>query len=84
MNSSEENFERLRKKMVEEQLLARGIKDRKVLDIFAKVPRHRFIDPALQMDAYGDFPVSIGRGQTISQPYIVALMVDLVRTDKVL
>lgn len=73
--------------MVKEQLQARDIRNKKVLDAFRNVPRHRFIDPFMCEEAYGDFPVSIGRGQTISQPYIVALMVQLlgiVEKDKVL
>jgi protein-L-isoaspartate(D-aspartate) O-methyltransferase len=87
MNHSEEALERLRHKMVRDQLLGRDIKDNKVLSVFRKVPRHRFVDPAMCEDAYRDFPLSIGRGQTISQPYIVALMVqllDVAEGDKVL
>ncbi len=63
--------------MVETQLLGRDITDKRVLDAFRRVERHRFIDQAFQKDAYGDFPISIGAGQTISQPYMVALMVQL-------
>jgi len=73
--------------MVNVQLLGRDIKDKRVLDVFRKVPRHRFVDPAMYKDAYGDFPLSIGKGQTISQPYIVALMaqlLNLLKTDRVL
>ena len=73
--------------MVRDQLMGRDIKDNKVLSAFRKVPRHRFVDPAMYEDAYRDFPLSIGKGQTISQPYIVALMVQLLDaagTDKVL
>ena len=80
-------FEELRRDMVEKQLLARGIRDEAVLCAFKKVPRHRFIDPGLRECSYSDFPVSIGRGQTISQPYIVALMVqllDITKTGKVM
>ena len=87
MSSCVEDFEYLRQKMVEEQLLGRDVKDKKVLDVFRKVPRHRFIDPTMYKNAYGDFPLSIGESQTISQPYIVALMVqllDVLKTDKVL
>lgn len=87
MSPCAESFEYLRQKMVAEQLLGRDIKDKKVLDAFKKIPRHNFVDPVMYKDAYGDFPLSIGKGQTISQPYIVALMVqllDLVKTDKVL
>ncbi len=87
MRPSEEDLEYLRQRMVKEQLLGRDIKDKKVLDVFRKIPRHRFVDPAMSQDAYGDFPLSIGRAQTISQPYIVALMVqllDIAKGDKVL
>jgi protein-L-isoaspartate(D-aspartate) O-methyltransferase len=87
MNPSVEDFEYLRERMIRDQLLSRGIKDEKILDAFRKVSRHRFVDPALRQDAYSDFPLSIGNGQTISQPYIVALMVQLLeikRSDNVL
>ncbi len=63
--------------MVARDLRRRGIADARVLDAFSKVPRHRFIPDATPEDAYGDFPVPIGWGQTVSQPYIVALMVEL-------
>jgi protein-L-isoaspartate(D-aspartate) O-methyltransferase len=61
--------------MVQRQLRARGIDNPRVLDAFAAVPRERFIPPAGAYDPYGDHPVPIGREQTISQPYVVALMV---------
>ncbi len=64
----------LRKRMVEEQLAKRGITDKKVLAAFLKVERHKFIPQALRESAYADYPLSIGAGQTISQPYMVALM----------
>ena len=70
------NFSALRKKMVEEQLISRGIKDKKVLEAFQKVPRHNFVPKRYLDSAYGDFPLSIGEGQTISQPYMVALMTE--------
>jgi protein-L-isoaspartate(D-aspartate) O-methyltransferase len=60
--------------MIEEQLIARGINDQNVLDAMRLVPRHLFVEDAMQAHAYGDFPLPIGSGQTISQPYIVALM----------
>jgi protein-L-isoaspartate(D-aspartate) O-methyltransferase len=60
--------------MVEEQLIPRAIHDPKTLDAMRKVPRHLFVEDAMKDQAYGDFPLPIGRGQTISQPYIVALM----------
>jgi protein-L-isoaspartate(D-aspartate) O-methyltransferase len=62
--------------MVEEQLIPRGIKDQRVLDVFRKVERHRFVPEDLKESAYADFPLPIGEGQTISQPYIVALMTE--------
>jgi protein-L-isoaspartate(D-aspartate) O-methyltransferase len=62
--------------MVEEQLISRGIKDKRVLDAFSRVERHKFIPEDLRMSAYADFPVPIGSGQTISQPYMVALMTE--------
>ena len=64
----------LRKRMVEEQLISRGISDRRVLDVFLKVERHKFLPQELWMSAYADHPLPIGDGQTISQPYMVALM----------
>jgi protein-L-isoaspartate(D-aspartate) O-methyltransferase len=70
------DYAALRKRMVEEQLIPRGIKDKKVLDAFKKIERHRFIPEELRESAYADFPVPIGQGQTISQPYIVALMTE--------
>jgi len=65
--------------MVEEQLLARGIADKRVLDAFGKVERHRFVPEELRSNAYADFPMPIGEGQTISQPYIVALMTECLK-----
>jgi protein-L-isoaspartate(D-aspartate) O-methyltransferase len=62
--------------MVKTQLLARGIKDRRVLRVMSQVPRHEFVLPAYQRMAYSDQPLPIGYGQTISQPYIVALMTE--------
>lgn len=60
--------------MVQEQLLGRDIVDTKTIDAMLEVPRHLFVDDALQGRAYGDHPLPIGAGQTISQPYIVAKM----------
>ena len=68
------NFEKARARMVEEQLLPRSIHDQQTLEAMRKVPRHLFVEEALKNQAYSDFPLPIGRGQTISQPYIVALM----------
>jgi protein-L-isoaspartate(D-aspartate) O-methyltransferase len=60
--------------MVEEQILGRGIKDLSVMEALSRVPRHLFVNSSLQHRAYGDCPLPIGENQTISQPYIVALM----------
>ena len=63
-----------RQHMVKEQLEARGITDPRILGAFLEVPRHRFVEEYLKYRAYEDYPLSIGYGQTISQPYMVALM----------
>lgn len=60
--------------MVKRQIEARGVSDERVLDAMRRVPRHLFVNEALEDQAYGDFPLPIGDGQTISQPYIVAEM----------
>jgi len=76
-----------RARMVDEQLRSRGIRDERVLAAMAKVPREEFIPTEDAANAYGDFPLAIGAGQTISQPYIVAAMVealDLHPDDRVL
>ncbi|MBU2537238.1 MAG: protein-L-isoaspartate(D-aspartate) O-methyltransferase [Proteobacteria bacterium] len=65
--------------MIEEQLLPRGIVDPAVLHAMEVVPRHLFVADALHAQAYGDFPLPIGHGQTISQPYVVALMTQLLQ-----
>jgi protein-L-isoaspartate(D-aspartate) O-methyltransferase len=65
--------------MVQEQLLPRGIDDPAVLSAMARVPRHFFVENALHAQAYGDFPLPIGQGQTISQPYMVALMTQILQ-----
>ena len=70
------DYPTLRKRMVEEQLIPRGIKNQRVLDAFYKIERHKFIPEDLRSSAYADFPVPIGQDQTISQPYIVALMTE--------
>jgi len=62
--------------MVEEQLKGRGIKDQRVLDAFLEVPRHKFVEEYMKYKAYDDYPLSIGYGQTISQPYMVAIMTE--------
>lgn len=78
---SNEKLQDLRKKMVEEQVKARGITNEKVLNAMLKVERHRFVPDALKGLSYEDHPLPIGYGQTISQPYIVALMTDLIVSD---
>jgi protein-L-isoaspartate(D-aspartate) O-methyltransferase len=65
-----------RRQMVERQIRARGVSDPRVLAAMAKVPRHLFVPEKMRHVAYEDGPVSIGRGQTISQPYMVALMTE--------
>ena len=65
--------------MVNDQLVSRGFTDRAVLDAMGRVPRHRFVPEQWQSRAYADGPLPIGDGQTISQPYIVALMTQLAR-----
>lgn len=77
----------MRLQMVKRQIEARGIRDKDVLDAMKRVERHLFVPNGYQHSAYGDYPLPIGDGQTISQPYIVALMtdkLDLKNTDKVL
>ncbi len=69
-------FALARERMVVDQLERRGIRDARVLRAMRKVPRHRFVDEALVGRAYGDYPLPIGEAQTISQPYMVALMTE--------
>ena len=76
-----------RKKMIEAQLIARGIRDPRVIDAMSRIPRHEFIDPGMAAQAYLDHPLNIGSKQTISQPYIVALMtesLELTGSEKIL
>jgi protein-L-isoaspartate(D-aspartate) O-methyltransferase len=63
-----------RRLMIDDQLRSRGISDPRVLDAMLRVPRHEFVSPAHRAQAYEDHPLPIGEGQTISQPYVVALM----------
>jgi protein-L-isoaspartate(D-aspartate) O-methyltransferase len=74
-----DKFYAARNKMVETQIEARGISDPGTLRAMRKVPRHLFVPKNSQNDAYGDFPLPIGYGQTISQPYIVAYMTEVVK-----
>ncbi len=77
-----DGYEKIRNRLVEEQLLPRGITDPAVLAAMAATPRHLFVEEALRPQAYGDFALPIGEGQTISQPYIVALMTQLLELQK--
>jgi protein-L-isoaspartate(D-aspartate) O-methyltransferase len=69
-----DNYTTARERMIEEQLVQRGINDPLVLEAMRRVPRHLFVDASVQEQAYDDHPLPIGEGQTISQPYMVALM----------
>jgi protein-L-isoaspartate(D-aspartate) O-methyltransferase len=68
-----------RERMVAEQVAGRGVADPRVLDAMRRVPRHRFVEEALRERAYGDYPLPIGEGQTISQPFMVGRMTELLR-----
>ena len=72
-------FARERERMVEEQLIARGVRDPRVIEVMRRLPRHVFVDEALRDRAYGDHPLPIGEGQTISQPFIVGRMTELLQ-----
>lgn len=87
MTDDAKKYVRLRHEMVEKQIAARGVTNPQVLDAMLQVPRHLFVSEALVDSAYGDFPLPIGEGQTISQPYIIAEMthhLDLTADDRVL
>ena len=71
------NFDIARKRMVATQIIARGITDRRVIDTMLKLPRHLFVQEAMASQAYNDTSLPIGEKQTISQPYMVALMTEL-------
>jgi protein-L-isoaspartate(D-aspartate) O-methyltransferase len=75
------DWSELRERMVRDQLRARGVHDPRVLAAMATVPRHEFVPAALVERAYEDSPLPIGHGQTISQPYVVALMAELAAPD---
>ncbi|MDY6990566.1 MAG: protein-L-isoaspartate(D-aspartate) O-methyltransferase [Thermodesulfobacteriota bacterium] len=75
--ASPDPYAQARKRMVERQLKARDITDPKVLQVMGAVRRHLFVDPGLAAQAYADHPLPIAEGQTISQPYIVALMTQI-------
>lgn len=76
-----DRFSVARHKMVEAQLRARGIRDPRLLNAMANIPRHEFVEARYRDQAYEDRPLPIAAGQTISQPYIVALMLDLLELD---
>ncbi len=81
------DFAVARRRMVEQQIIARGIDDQRVIQAFLHVPRHLFVEPGLQSHAYSDGSLPIGEKQTISQPYIVAVMsaaLELTGTERVL
>jgi protein-L-isoaspartate(D-aspartate) O-methyltransferase len=85
--AGDDPFKEARERMVKNDLQGRDITDKKVLSVMGKVERHLFVDKGLQNVAYNDYPLSIEEGQTISQPYIVALMTQHLHikpTDKVL
>jgi protein-L-isoaspartate(D-aspartate) O-methyltransferase len=87
VGSDHASFERARRAMVESDLRGRGIKDRRVLEAMGSIPRHAFVPDRLQSSAYADRPLPIGEGQTISQPYVVAFMTELLElkgTERVL
>ena len=75
-------FAAARRRMISEQLSARGIADKAVLAAMSRVPRHRFVPELYRTDAYADHPLPIGFDQTISQPYIVAYMTEAARMSK--
>ncbi|MBI3096653.1 MAG: protein-L-isoaspartate(D-aspartate) O-methyltransferase [Planctomycetes bacterium] len=82
-----DEFESLRREMVTEHLARRGISDRRLLEAFLRVPRDGFVPPDRVHEAYADHPVEIGYGQTTSQPYMIAVMLDALRltgTERVL
>lgn len=80
--SDQTRFKKLRKKMVQEQIKARGVKNQQVLDAMLAVPRHRFVPEDYISHAYENRPLPIGLGQTISQPYTVAFMTELLSLEK--
>jgi protein-L-isoaspartate(D-aspartate) O-methyltransferase len=79
---TDEDYLELRRRMVRDQIENRGIREKEVLEAMRKVPRHQFVPVDLRHLAYEDGPLGIGQGQTISQPYIVALMTELSRPRK--
>ena len=80
-NTTDNEFTSRRLSMVEKQIRRRGISDPRVLAVMETVPRHLFVPPDVQELAYDDSPLPIGHGQTISQPYIVALMTEVLKIE---
>lgn len=78
---NEAQYARLRQQMVDQQIIRRDITDKDVLEAMRKVPRHLFVPEDYRSQAYHDGPLPIGQGQTISQPFIVAIMTELLRID---
>jgi len=76
-----DRFSAERENMVQTQLVTRGIRDQRVLSAMARVPRHDFVSERYREQAYGDHPIPIAEGQTISQPYIVALMLEVLKLE---
>ena len=75
------DFSIARRRMVEDQVVARGVSDPRVIDAMLRVPRHKFVEEALASQAYQDAPLPIGERQTISQPYMVAVMSEALALD---
>lgn len=76
-NVGDESYKSLREEMVNSQIIARGIKDEQTIEAMRNLERHLFVPENMRSEAYNDYPLPIGQGQTISQPYIVALMTEL-------
>jgi protein-L-isoaspartate(D-aspartate) O-methyltransferase len=74
-----DKFESIRHRMVKTQIVARGVNNAAVIEAMKKVPRHLFIPKEYEDEAYNDYPLPIGHGQTISQPYIVAYMTEVLK-----
>jgi protein-L-isoaspartate(D-aspartate) O-methyltransferase len=79
--ASAQDFKKLRERMVSRQIEERGVTNQKVLTVLRTVERHKFVPPEYRSQAYDDCPLPIGQGQTISQPYIVALMTEMLDPD---
>ena len=77
--ADEEEYARARQRMIEQDIRGRGIRDAAVLGAMSRIPRHLFVPGNVRSRAYGDHPLPIGEGQTISQPYVVALMTEALK-----